>query len=136
MAWITPKYDRASTETRTNATDMNRIVNNMAELGGTPIKSTYGSSDIVLVDEWEAIIGFIRPHNERINESSRYDNLNAIEYMMKRLHDGNAWSYWESQGWGDYTPTTWGDHRTSAWGTSWTWEQLQYMTWSDILGGE
>lgn len=114
MAWITPIYDRANAETRTTATDMNRIANNMAELGGTPIKSTYGSSDIVLVNEWTAILDFIRPHNDRINESSRFDNLNLIELMMKRLHDGHTWGDFASIGWDD----------------------LAIASWSNVLGGE
>lgn len=114
MAWITAVYNRASAETRTTATDMNRIANNMAELGGNPIKTNYTSADIVLVNEWTAILDFIRPHNDRINESTRFDNLNLIELMMKRLHDGNTW--------GDVSALTW--------------REVRHTTWSETLGGE
>ena len=66
---------------------MNRIVNNMAELGGSPVKASYTDADIVTLAEWNAIIDFIKPWDVAITASTRFDNLNRIEAAM-----AGAWS--------------------------------------------
>lgn len=87
MAWITPKTDRADSTTRTTYADMNRITNNMSELGGTPVKLTYTDADIVTAAEWSAIVNFMWSWDHEITMSTRFDNLNRIEAAMR-----DAWS--------------------------------------------
>lgn len=107
--WIEPITNRPNADTRTTATDMNRIANNMAELGGTPLKTNYVETDIVMTDEWKAIVEFVKMHDSGITDSTRYDNLNRIELMMKRLHTANTWGTASASTWGEIGQTTWNE---------------------------
>lgn len=91
MAWITPVTDRPDAQTRTTYVDMNRIVNNMAELGGTPVKMIYTDADIVTLAEWTAIVDFAGFWDHDITMSSRFDNLNKIEAAMKSAWSGSLY---------------------------------------------
>lgn len=108
MAWIKPVYDRPNLQTRTTATDMNRIVNNMAVLGGSPVKNSYTANDIVKVAEWNAIVSFAQSKDPNVTSSTRFDNLNAIEYAMQQMHDDLGWGHYRTTPWRDVGPT-WGD---------------------------
>ena len=87
MAWTTPVTNRPNERTRTTYADMNRITNNMIELGGSPVKASYTDADIVTLAEWTAIVSFARSWDKTITMSSRFDNLNKIEQVM-----ADAWS--------------------------------------------
>lgn len=80
MAIIAPVTDRGELS-RTTAEDMNRIVNNLQELGMNWTRSPYTADDIVRKEEWEAIVSFAQSKNPEITESTRWDNLNRIEAL-------------------------------------------------------
>lgn len=87
MAWITPVTDRTDAVNIT-CDDINRMMNNMQEVGGTPLKTDYTNTDFVYEDEWDALITFL--HDEgyiNIDSSSHYSNLNAIEAALEELHN-------------------------------------------------
>ena len=79
MAWITPVTDRVGSTPKTTAADMNRIVGNIAHLGGSPVKSSYEDTDIVQLLEWYAIVSFAQVRDPSVTMSTRWDNLNKIE---------------------------------------------------------
>lgn len=91
MAWITPVTDRENTQTRTTYADMNRIANNMAEMGGVPVNTSYTDADIVTLAEWSAIVGFIWSWDHEITSSTRFDNLNRIESAMAAAWSGSLY---------------------------------------------
>ena len=78
MAVITPVTDRGELS-RTTAEDMNRIVNNLQELGMNWERGIYTSDDIVRKEEWEAIVSFAQTKDPEVDASTRWDNLNRIE---------------------------------------------------------
>lgn len=86
MAWITPVTNRAPSS-RTTASDMNRIVNNIAELGGSPITQVYDGTEIVTAAEWDYICEFARAYNEAVTMETTYINLNAIEQTLAIVHE-------------------------------------------------
>lgn len=85
MAWIEPVTNRLPMS-RTTAEDMNRIANNIAFLGGDPIKSSYSSTDIVKADEWDYIVEFAQKTNPEVDSSTTYTNLNMIEESIRILY--------------------------------------------------
>lgn len=85
MAWITPVTDREA-NSRTTYTDMNRIVGNIAHLGGDPVKLSYTQTDIVKAAEWEYIVTFVQTYDANVTASTRFDNLNALEAALLRAH--------------------------------------------------
>lgn len=90
--WTTPITDRASRETRTTATDMNRIDGNINYLWATLLKTDFTDSDIVKSDEWQ---GIVQATNEiadmlgleAVSDSTLYTNLNRIEAIAKAYWD-------------------------------------------------
>lgn len=88
MAWITPITDRPDEDTRTTAVDMNRIANNVHELGGDLL--TFAVNDIVTVAQWEYLVDFARLIDGDISYESSFSNLNRIEEALRKLHDGEV----------------------------------------------
>lgn len=86
--WLGAVTDRANANTRTKAEDMQRIVADMAYLGGVPVKLVYTSNDIVTETEWAAIIAFAQSLDPTITDSTRYDNLNKIEQAFLDAYGG------------------------------------------------
>ena len=86
MAWITPVTDREA-NSRTTYTDMNRIVGNIAHLGGDPVKLSYTQTDIVKAAEWSYIVTFAQVYDANVTDSTRFDNLNALEAALIRAHE-------------------------------------------------
>lgn len=84
MAWITPVTNRTA-GSRTTAEDMNRIVGNIAYLGGTPVRPSYSNIDIVRAEEWEYIVEFAQRTDPYVSEETGYINLNRIEASMLTL---------------------------------------------------
>lgn len=78
MAWITPVTDRVA-GSRTTATDMNRIANNLTEVGAILEKTTYTSNDIVTATDWNQILSVAKSVDSTITDSTDYVNLNKIE---------------------------------------------------------
>lgn len=86
--WLGAVTDRANANTRTTAEDMQRIVADMAYLGGVPVKLVYTPNDIVTDIEWAAIIAFAQSLDPSITDSTRYDNLNKIEQAFLDAYGG------------------------------------------------
>lgn len=86
--WLGAVTDRANANTRTTANDMQRIVADMAYLGGVPVKLVYTPNDIVTETEWAAIIAFAQSLDPTITDSTRYDNLNKIEQAFLDAYGG------------------------------------------------
>lgn len=105
---ITPVTNRTSERSRTTHVDMNRIVSNMREAGGHPVKNTYVSSDIVTKAEWDAIWQFAKLKDNTITSSTRYDNLNKIERAIMLAH-GSKWNDYEADTWNELSTTTWNE---------------------------
>lgn len=91
MAWITPVTNRMSKFTKTTALDMNRIVGNIIELGGSPIKSTYTSNDFVKQTEWDYIVLFASLYDSKVTASTDFVNLNRIEEALRQAHLGGLY---------------------------------------------
>lgn len=85
MAWTTPVTDREA-NSRTTYKDMNRIVGNIAHLGGDPVKLSYTQTDIVMRAEWDYIVQFAQLTDASVTDSTRFDNLNRIEAALLRAH--------------------------------------------------
>lgn len=91
MAWITPVTDRPNAQTRTTATDINRISNNLNILKGYVgdfdfIRQDFTDTDIVTKSEWDKIIYFAKRHNQyglNITYKTDYINLNTIELLTR-----------------------------------------------------
>lgn len=86
MAWIAPVTDRMSADPRTTYVDMNRIANNMAEVGGSPVRANYSSKSIVTKSEWDAIVAFCRTIDPFVNSSTTWQNFNRIEAALLSAH--------------------------------------------------
>lgn len=88
MEWITPVTNRLP-NSYTTAEDMNRITNNVAYLGGSPVKLTYTDKDIVTAAEWAYIIDFVQGKAREITvtDATTYTNLNAIEQALIEAYD-------------------------------------------------
>lgn len=80
----------------------------MAILGGSPVKNSYTVNDIVKVAEWNAIVSFAQSKDPNVTSSTRFDNLNAIEYAMQRMREDLGWGRYKTTPWEDVGPT-WGD---------------------------
>lgn len=90
MTWVEPVTDRPNSQTRTTATDMNRIAGNINYLLKTNIKANYTDTDIVTYTQWQRILQKTRlldHYGLAINDSTKYDNLNAIETVAKYTAD-------------------------------------------------
>ena len=86
MAWITPVTNREA-NSRTSYLDMNRIVGNVAHLGGNPEKLSYTKTDIVMKAEWDYVVQFAQIIDATVTDSTRFDNLNKIEAALIRAHE-------------------------------------------------
>lgn len=86
MAWITPVTNRMSPDTRTTATDMNRIAGNLNILTGGSFKDNYTSDDIVKLADWNALIDALRNWNHNITYETTWTNFNLIESTLKTAY--------------------------------------------------
>lgn len=90
MAWITPVTDRMSDEPKTTYADMNRIANNMAEVGGSPLRTNYSYKSIVTKAEWDTIVAFCKAIDPFVNNSTTWQNFNRIEAALETAHTPSA----------------------------------------------
>ena len=90
MAWITPVTNRMSPDTRTTATDMNRIAGNLNYLTGGSFKDDYTNTDIVLKTDWVSLIDAVRFWNADITNGTDWTNFNLIEKTMADAYNGSV----------------------------------------------
>lgn len=91
MAWITPVTDRPGPNTRTTATDMNRIGGNLNVLTGGSYKDNYTDSDIVLATDWTALINAVRFWNSDVTTATTWSNFNLIEKTLSEAYNGGIY---------------------------------------------
>lgn len=90
MAWQTPVTNRLGPETKTTAADMNRIAGNLNELTAGTLKADYTDNDIVLLEDWTAIIETAQFWNQEITAATTWTNLNLIEATTEAAHNGGT----------------------------------------------
>lgn len=90
MAWITPVTDRQGPDTRTTSEDMNRIGGNLNVLTGGNLKDDYTNTDIVLTEDWRALIETVQAWSSDVTEATTWTNLNQIETVIAEAYNGGV----------------------------------------------